>query len=130
VTPRAPKKSKEEIVTAAEQLIERGRKQGIEKGIEKGQRSLILEQLSARFGTLPEAIAGRVRAADPAQLKRWALRVVTAASLPRCSPRREARAPEREGNRPASSIQAGGNVAGAAAPIVAPGNRGSAASPE
>ncbi len=72
---------KEEIVTAAEQLMERGRKQGVEQGIEQGQRSLMLEMLGARFGTLPESIAGRIRSADPAQLKRWALRVLTAASL-------------------------------------------------
>ena len=62
--------SKEDIVTAAEQLMDRGRK------------DILLEQLSARFGTLPEAIVERVRAARPAQLKRWAVQVLTAASLP------------------------------------------------
>ena len=54
----------------------------MERGRNQARREMLLEQLSARFGTLPEAIAERVRAADPAQLKRWALRVVTAASLP------------------------------------------------
>jgi hypothetical protein len=68
--------SKEEIVTAAEQLMERGREE-----VRKEQRDMVLALLGARFGTLPAAIAGRVGAAGPAQLKRWAIRVLTAASL-------------------------------------------------
>ena len=74
-------------------LIERGRKEGLEKGLEKGRkegleqgreaerRELLLEQLRARFGALPRSAAARVRAADPAQLKRWLVRVVTAPTL-------------------------------------------------
>ena len=77
--------SKEEIVTAAEQLIERGRKEGLKKGLEKGReserREVLLELLCARFGPLPEPAAAQVRAADPAQLKRWLVRVVTAPTL-------------------------------------------------
>jgi len=83
----------EEVVTAAEQLIARGRKEGLEKGLEKGReegleegramerRNMLLEQLRARFGALPRSAAARVRAADPAQLKRWLVRVVTAPTL-------------------------------------------------
>jgi flagellar biosynthesis/type III secretory pathway protein FliH len=81
--------SREEIVTAAEQLIERGRKEGLEKGLKKGlekgreseRREVLLELLCARFDTLPESAAARVRSADPAQLKRWLVRVVTAPTL-------------------------------------------------
>jgi hypothetical protein len=69
--------SKEEIVTAAEQLIERGR----EQGRESERREVLLELLRTRFGTLPRSAAARVRAADPAQLKRWLVRVVTAPTL-------------------------------------------------
>ena len=65
--------SKEEIVTAAEQLIERGRREE--------RREVPLEQLRSRFGTLPDSAATRVRTADPAQLKRWLVRVLTASTV-------------------------------------------------
>jgi hypothetical protein len=65
--------SKEEIVTAAEQLMERGR--------ESAWREVLLTQIRARFGTLSESAAARVRTADPAQLKQWLVRVVTAPTL-------------------------------------------------
>lgn len=65
--------SKEEIVTAGEQLIERGRREE--------RREVLLEQLRSRFGTLPDSAATRVGAADPAQLKRWLVRVLTAATV-------------------------------------------------
>jgi hypothetical protein len=65
--------SKEEIVTAAEQLMQRG--------AERERREMLLEQLQARFGTLTKSVEARVRDADAAQLKRWLLRVVTAPTL-------------------------------------------------
>jgi flagellar biosynthesis/type III secretory pathway protein FliH len=84
---------KEEIVTAGETLIARGRKQGREQGREEGReeglekgraearREMLLEQLHARFGRLPRSVPERVQAADTAQVKRWLLRVVTATTL-------------------------------------------------
>ena len=49
---------KEEVVTAADQLIARGR--------EEGQRDMFLELLQARFGALPRAVAARAQAAPEA----------------------------------------------------------------
>jgi hypothetical protein len=63
----------EEIMTAGEQLIERGMKVGQEK--------ILLKLLRARFGALPDAAAARIHAADSARLDAWADRVLTAATL-------------------------------------------------
>lgn len=67
------KESREEIVTAAEQLMERGR--------ESAWREALLELLCARFGVVPESAAARVRTAAPAQIKQWLVRTVTAPTL-------------------------------------------------
>lgn len=61
----------------AEQLIEKGEK----KGIEKGQREMLLWQLQQRFGPLPAEAAGRVSRATRSDLERWARRVLTAPTL-------------------------------------------------
>ena len=42
---------------------------------------MLLKLLAARFGALPEAVEACVRAADAAQLDRWAERVLTAPKL-------------------------------------------------
>ena len=67
----------EEIMTAGEQLIERGRKDGLEKG----QEQALVKILAARFGALPEPAAARIRAANSVQLDAWLDRVLTAATL-------------------------------------------------
>ena len=63
----------EEIMTAGEQLIERGRKDALERSV--------LRLLRTRFGALPDAAARRIRAADSARLDAWLDRVLTAATL-------------------------------------------------
>ena len=60
-------------MTAGEQLMERGRN--------AERREILLELLRERFGTVSEPVEARIRAADPALLKRWLLRVVTAPTL-------------------------------------------------
>jgi predicted transposase YdaD len=76
---------KESIVTAGEQLIERGRQEGLAKGrkegLKEGQAEMLLKQLRLRFGALPEEAALKVYAADAATLERWAEQVLTARSL-------------------------------------------------
>ncbi|MEO7328574.1 MAG: hypothetical protein ABI193_08355 [Minicystis sp.] len=75
---------KEEIVTVAEQLIERGRQQGLEKGLEKGLehgRGMLLDQLGERFGALTDEVIARVMAASPSELRTWGKRVLTASRL-------------------------------------------------
>jgi flagellar biosynthesis/type III secretory pathway protein FliH len=76
---------KEDIMTAAEQLMERGRQQGLdrgrEQGREQGRKEMLLDLLRERFGALPDAIVARVAAADMAQLVVWSKRVLTAPTL-------------------------------------------------
>jgi hypothetical protein len=64
---------KEEIVTAAEQLIERGRHQE--------DREILLDLLQGRFGAVPEAAAAKVAAAGSQQLRAWIRRLLTAKAL-------------------------------------------------
>ena len=87
------KDAEEEIMTIADQLREEGRREGVvegrregvvegrREGVVEGQRTMLLKQLAARFGALPEAVAARVRAADATQLERWAERVLAAPKL-------------------------------------------------
>lgn len=76
---------KEEIMTAADQLMERGReqgiKQGLEQGLERGRREMLLDQLRERFGVLPDAAVARVTAAGLVELQAWSKRVLTAPGL-------------------------------------------------
>jgi hypothetical protein len=80
---------KEEIMTAADQLMERGReqgikqgmKQGLEQGLERGRREMLLDLLRERFSALPEAVVARVTAAGLAELQVWSKRVLTAPGL-------------------------------------------------
>jgi hypothetical protein len=69
--------AQEDLVTAGEQLIEQGRLQGLQEG----QRRMLLKQLRARFGALPEDATARVNRADAAELDLWSDRVLTAPSL-------------------------------------------------
>ena len=47
----------------------------------EGERRLLLRQLHARFGELPEATVARIEAADIADLERWGERVLGAQTL-------------------------------------------------
>jgi acyl-CoA hydrolase len=64
---------KEEIMTAADQLMERGRTQG--------RREMLIDQLRERFGALPDAVAAQVAAAGIAELQAWSKRVLRASTL-------------------------------------------------
>jgi hypothetical protein len=55
--------------------------QGFDRGVEKGQRTTLLRQLTRRFGTLPEPVAERVAGATPADIERWLDRILDAGSL-------------------------------------------------
>ena len=57
------------------------RAEGVKQGRADGQRSLLAKQLKLKFGTLDAAAEARLSSATPAQLSRWAERVLTAASL-------------------------------------------------
>lgn len=79
------KEGKEEIMTAADQLMERGREQGLKQGLVQGRRDmlldLLLDLLRQRFGVLPDAAVARVTAAGMTELQAWSKRVLTAPGL-------------------------------------------------
>ena len=67
-------------------LIEQGRQQGIQQGrqqgIQEGKQSILLLQLSTKFGTLPESVIQEIRAIISEQeLDRLSLSILTANSL-------------------------------------------------
>ncbi len=72
---------KEEIMTAADQLMERGREQGLKQGLELGRREMLLDLLRERFGVLSGAVIARVTAAGLVELQAWSKRVLTAPGL-------------------------------------------------
>jgi predicted transposase/invertase (TIGR01784 family) len=84
---------KEQILSAGEILIERGRQEGLQKGRQEGQqeglqkgrreerRELLLKLLGTRFGALPAAVVARVDGADLEQLDRWFERGIAAPAL-------------------------------------------------
>ena len=57
------------------------RSKGLSEGLSKGQRAMLLRQLSKRFEALPEDAVTRVNAAGPAELEAWFDRVLTATTL-------------------------------------------------
>ena len=72
----------EELIELLGQAVdEEGKRKGLARGQLEGQRKLLLKQLRARFGDLPEVAVARVNAADNAQLDLWAERVLSAPTL-------------------------------------------------
>ncbi len=63
--------------SAAEKLIQ----QGLKQGRQEGHRSMLLRQLTQRFGPLPAATEERIERATPKQLLRWIDRVLDAPTL-------------------------------------------------
>ncbi|MDR2690172.1 MAG: Rpn family recombination-promoting nuclease/putative transposase [Azoarcus sp.] len=84
---------KEDIMTIAERLeqkgletgLKRGRVEGLETGLERGRMEgemmVLARQLARRFGPLPDWAWDRLRQADATQLENWADAVLDAASL-------------------------------------------------
>jgi len=70
--------AKDAIMTAGERLIQ----QGVERGIQQGERTLLLRQLRKRFGgQVDAAVERRLEAASPDQIAVWAERVLSAVTL-------------------------------------------------
>jgi hypothetical protein len=61
------------MLTGAQQLVERGRVEG--------QAELLLVQIRVRFGEVTPEVVSRVRSAEPAELERWAARILSVTSL-------------------------------------------------
>jgi len=64
---------REGLLSVADQLIERGRK-------EEGHEMLLM-LLDARFGEVPAGVVRRLKAADSAQLRQWAKRALSVSTL-------------------------------------------------
>ena len=70
------------IEQGIEQGIERGIEQGIEQGVVQGARRTLLKLLHARFGELPQAVAGKVESIGSIdELDALSERVLTAPTL-------------------------------------------------
>jgi len=54
---------------------------GVREGVQKGEATLLIRQLTVRFGELPPDVEDRVRRADGDMLLRWGERFVTAPTL-------------------------------------------------
>jgi hypothetical protein len=59
----------------------KGRKKGLAEGLEKGQRDLLLRQLTVKFGPIDDRTRARVEAAGPQRLVKMAERLLTAERL-------------------------------------------------
>jgi hypothetical protein len=51
------------------------------EGRAEGKAELLREQLRVKFGSLPKWVQGRLSKATPAQVERWARRVLTADTI-------------------------------------------------
>jgi predicted transposase/invertase (TIGR01784 family) len=68
-------------LTWAERLMEKGREEGRKEGTEEGMRRMLLRQLTAKFGGLPQEAKASVGTMSSAELERLFDRVLTAATL-------------------------------------------------
>jgi hypothetical protein len=72
---------RQQAKTVANRLRDEGRREGERNGRREGEQRFLLSQLRARFGELPRVDVARVEAAEPTELERWGLRLLTAKSL-------------------------------------------------
>lgn len=72
---------KETYVTLYERIWSEGEARGIEKGIEKGEATVLEKLLRLRFGELPAEVRARLEGAHTAELERWAERILSADTL-------------------------------------------------
>jgi hypothetical protein len=62
-------------------VLMRWRREALAEGKALGKNSLLHEQLETKFGPLPKWAADRMASASPAQVERWAKKVLTAETL-------------------------------------------------
>ena len=69
-------------MTAAEQWIQQGREEGVQKGRQAEGAELLLLQLQAKFdSTAAELYRERVEKASEATIRRWSVRLLTAETI-------------------------------------------------
>ena len=59
-------------------FIDEIERRGERRGERKAQVRVLLQQMSARFGSVPPEVSARIQAAKRSVLDQWALRVLTA----------------------------------------------------
>lgn len=71
------------MVTLAERLIRRGRREGFLEGLQEGRQAVLQRLLGKRFGidALDMRLQERLRTATPEQLYLWAERILEAATV-------------------------------------------------
>jgi predicted transposase YdaD len=78
-------KAEEAYVTIADMFRAegeaRGRAEGRAEGLAEGRAEMLVQQLTLKFGPLPEAVSETVHAASSDQIQTWAARVLTADTL-------------------------------------------------
>lgn len=77
LTSATAEKDRNKVMT----LLEKFWQEGAIKGRAEGQAQMLLDQLAARFGPVPADVRARVSAANEATLRRWSIRVLTAATM-------------------------------------------------
>lgn len=60
--------------------IQEGRQEGRQEGKQEGESTLLLRQMTLRFGLLEETLRERIRTADAETLLQWGERILTAAT--------------------------------------------------
>ena len=65
----------------ARDITKTARQEAFQKGMQEGEATLLVRQLSRRFHPLPNEITERIYAADPNAIGMWADRILDARSL-------------------------------------------------
>ena len=58
-----------------------GRREGRQEGRQEGERTLLLRQLTSRFGPLPAGVVARIESASIAEIELWGDRILVAETL-------------------------------------------------
>ncbi|MEO7731757.1 MAG: hypothetical protein ABIY55_12345 [Kofleriaceae bacterium] len=74
--------AKDTIMTAGERVIQQGEERGIQKGVQQGERAMLLRLVRVRFGSQVDGeTARRFARGSTEQVATWAERVLSAATL-------------------------------------------------
>jgi putative YhgA-like transposase len=77
---RISKTSEEQFMTAAEKLIERGRREGRQEGERNGLQLALRRLFEGRFGPAPLAVVQLIENSSPAEFDHWMRRILEAMS--------------------------------------------------
>ena len=81
LTTEIASEASEVLMTTAEKLRQEGHEAGLEEGLSRGQRAVLLKQLGLRFGTIPPSARATIERADAAALDLFSGRILSAKTL-------------------------------------------------